>query len=374
MVSLMTQLKAWAQSHRFAVFIQERSGQIERVTEHYSRLSKVAISTVMLSRQVKAQPEMEALHDAANKFRVNLYSEQQALLSEICDFISHGVLKTCFRCGSRQRTLKEMGFLDVEKGPGVGLSVNQTVMLFGLLLALVLGNFIVFSPPNADRERILLMITMIASTYVAAVICVVVPKQRWTLFQYTQTGVYPTAGYLLSGVMAVNASAVISLFFKTLIFVSSPKIDGFSSAFPKAWNQFTSDSYPWLTMAFVTAVSTAFLIDWRHPPWFPSGLKRIANGVFQAAFLMASGSLVHWWLSGLSASGAFGGQVPDMGSVLRITAVVGFTLGFVVPTWYRESSEKSVRDAAAVTLVDKHAALEMPSQATAVVKQLHGSH
>lgn len=373
-ISLITQLKAWDHSHQFAIFVQERSGQFERIKEHYARLSRMARNAVALSDQANAQPELKALQDASNKFRSNLHSEQQALLREICDFISHGVLKTCFRYGSRQKMMNDMGFLDVGKDSSLGLSVNQTVMLFGLLLALVLGNFILFRPPDAGGERLLLMVTMIVSIYSAAVICAVAPKQRWSFFQYNQTDYYPTAGYLLSGLMAVITASAISVFFKTLIFVASPEVDEFAAAFPRAWNQFTSESYPWLTMAFVTAVSTAFLIDWRRPSWIPARLSRFLDGVFQAAFLTMAASLVHWWLSSLSASGNFGGRVPDLGTVMRNSAIVGFTLGFFVPTWYwsHTSSEKDAPEAAGPAETDDRATPETPHQGNAVVKHLHG--
>ncbi len=367
-VSLMTQLKSWDPSHRFAAFVHERSGQFERIKEHYARITKMALSAVAMDEQAKASAGSSALQEAAKKFRANLQIEQQALLSEMCDFISHGVLKTCFRYGSRQKSLRDMGFLDVEGDTGQGLSVNQTVTLFGLLLALVLANFILFKPPNENGERLLLTIAMIVSIYSAAVICAVVPKQWWSLFQYDTDRFYPTAGYLLSGIMAVGVSMIISLLFKTLIFAAAPGVDGFAPPFVMAWKQFASDSYPWLTVAFVTAVSTAFMIDWQRPGWLPARLCRLVDGALQAVLLMAAGALVHWWLSSLSVAGSFGGNVPDIGSVLRLSAIVGFTLGYLVPTWYRTSESKRTSETGEGIAEVKSVPLQDPPG----VKRLHG--
>ena len=369
--SLITQLKAWAHSNRFGVFVHERSGQFERINEHYGRLVKMARNAASLEEQARAAPESAALQDAAKAFRHNLHTAQRALLAEICDFISHGVLKTCFRHDCRQRSLREMGFLDVEDESDVGLSVNQTVLLFGLLLALVLANFLLFRPPNAEGERVLLMIAMIVSIYSAAVICAVVPKQYWRLFQY-QGHAYPSAGYLLSGIMAVIVSTIISLFFKALVFAGTADAAG-GSSLVTAWNHFFSDSYPWLTMAFAAAVSTAFLIDWERPTALPPRYHRIADGVLQAVFLMAAAGLVHWWLTSLSATEGFGGRVPDLGSVLRTTGLVGFTLGFLVPTWYRSSARRGVPEASAAVPGDAQGAEPAPTE-SAVVKRLHSSH
>jgi len=300
--ALILQLRDWESASQFTGFVQDRSGQYERIKEHYKRLTTMAHNAFALDRQANEQPELDALRDAANKFRHNLQNEENAIFSEICDFISHGILKTCFRFGSRTNTLEKMGFQNLVCKRGIGLSVNHTISLFGLLLGLVLINFIMFRPPDAGVERILLMITMIVSIYSAAVICAVFPKQHWAFFQYNETSYYPGAGYVVSGLLAVIASLGISLFFKSLIFAGDPEVNGLTAPFTMAWKDFSTNSYPWLTMSFVTAVSTAFLIDWRHPRWLKAKWLRVTEAVIQAALLVCAVMLVHWWLSGLSAS------------------------------------------------------------------------
>ena len=347
--SLLLQLKEWEQSNQFATFVHDRNGQYERIKEHYKRLNTMTHNEISLNRQAGNQPELEALQDAVIKFRSNLHDEQNAIFSEICDFISHGILKTCFTYGSRVNTLQKMGFQNLAQHHGAGFSINHTIALFGLLLGLVLINFIIFRPPDAGVERILLMITMIVSIYSAAVICAVYPKQYWTFFQDKRTGFYPVNGYVVSGLLAVFSSIFISLFFKALIYASDPRVNGVKTPFTMAWDNFTTDSYPWLIMSFVTALTTAFLIDWHRPQWLKAGWQRISEAAIHAVILVISAMLVHWWLTGLSANAQFSGRVPDLGSVLRVSCIIGFVLGYFVPTWYRATTDENTSDKTTVS-------------------------
>lgn len=344
--SLMLQLEEWEISNQFSTFVHDRNGQYERIKERYKRLTTMTHNEITLNQQASEQPKLEALQDAVIQFRTNLHEEQNAMFSEICDFISHGILKTCFRYGSRANTLQNMGFQNFVKNDVKGLSVNHTIALFGLLLALVLINFIIFRPPDSNVERILLMITMIVSIYSAAVICAVFPKQRWIFFQHEKTKYYPSIGYMASGLLAISASIFISLFFKALIFASDPEVNGINTPFSKAWENFTTDSYPWLIMSFVTAVTTAFLIDWRHPRWLRERWQRITEAGIQAIMLVIAAMLVHWWLTDLSVHEQFSGRVPDLGSVLRVSSIIGFVLGYFVPTWYRDTTVERTQDIA----------------------------
>ncbi len=373
-VSLMVQLEDWKRSRQFSSFIEERSGQFDRLTEHYARLAKSALNAVSLSRQASDQPNMSALQDAAQKFRNDLQIQQQVLLSEISDFISHSVLKTCFRYGHRQQVLRDMGFVDVKPETHLGLSINQTVMLFGLLLLLVLTNFILFRPEGEDIERILIKVTMIVSIYAGAVICAVLPKQRWRLFQY-RTGEYPAVGYLLSGIMAMVISMIIGLLFKVLIFAGSTQVSGFNQPLAMAWGQFTTSSYPWLTMSFAVAVFISFLIDWRMPAWIHRRFSRFVSGFVQAMVMAAAATMVHIWLTSLSASNLFEGEVPEISMVLRVSILIGFVIGYMVPYWYhaRDRHEEPNNDEA--TPADEALMPATPSKPDyAVVTRMHDGH
>ena len=182
--SLMSQLKAWESSKQFSGFIQERSGQYSRIRDQYERLTITAKSAFSLFQQAREYPEADGLQDAAAKFRTSLHNEEQALFSEICDFISHGVLSCCFMYASRTSTLEKMGFR-MDASTRAGFSINHTIALFCMLLVFVMCNFIFFLPPGENAERILLKVTMIVSIYSAAVICAVYIRSRGGNFSST---------------------------------------------------------------------------------------------------------------------------------------------------------------------------------------------
>ena len=99
--------------------------------------------------------------------------------------------------------------------------------------------------------------------YSAAVICAVVPKQLSPYFQSSDKHNYPGGAYVMSGLLAMCASFIISMAFRTLLYALKPENSGFIEPFEKAWEHFSTSSYPWLIMAFVCTLSLAFLIDWQ---------------------------------------------------------------------------------------------------------------
>jgi amino acid transporter len=194
------------------------------------------------------------------------------------------------------------------------------------------------------------MITMIVSIYSVAVMCAVYPKDSWALFQKKRKKFFPAIGYLLSGIAAVVMGIPISLIFKTLIYSKGdPNLIVAASI---AWDQFVSVSYPWMFMAFATAIITAFIIDFEPPEKLPAKWTRWLEAAMQAAATALASLLVHWWL---------GESAPIWYRVLIVSATVGFVLGFIVPTWSQmadQTASSKVRaqetgadsDRAAVTL------------------------
>ena len=347
--SLMIQVKSWESKSQFSSFVQERAGQLDRIKDHYARLSSLVQNAYLLNQEMAKHKKLKndlgaAISKVTSKFDEDLQNEQRAMYSELCDFISHGLLKTCIMGTSRIRTLNNMGFADMHVENRVGLSVNSTLALFGILLILTLVNFILFQPKpvegaeTVDRTRIMLMVTMIVAIYSAAVICAVVPKQLSPYFQASEKHSYPGGAYVMSGLLAMCASFIISMAFRTLLYALKPEYSGFVEPFQKAWEHFSTSSYPWLIMAFVCTLTLAFLIDWQQPKWIKPKYARVTSGVIQASILVSAVSLVHWWLTGLASSDSFHGQLPPLVQLIRVSTIIGFVLGFFVPAWYTNST------------------------------------
>jgi hypothetical protein len=242
-----------------------------------------------------------------------------------------------------------MGFQQPKEEPDRALSINQVLTLTGILLLLLLINFVFVSPDTWEgREETLLMVTMIVSIYSVAVMCAVYPKESWRLFQKKRKNFFPVAGYMLSGIAAVVISIPISLIFKTLIY--SKGDPNLTQAVRTAWDQFLRVSYPWMFMAFATAIITAFIIDFEPLRGLPGKWHRWLEAAMQAAATVLASCLVLWWLEGIAKYG--GRVVPPWPRVLITTAIVGFALGFIVPTWYRRAQMAKQRELSTVTAED----------------------
>lgn len=331
--TLVIQLRRWEQSDMFAAFMQERSGQLQRINERYLRLCTAAINAHALCHQAKIQPEVPALMDAALRFCRNLRAEEKILYSEICDFISQAILANCLRAQSRRTALEQLGFKPEDQVECAGLSIHQGVTLAGLLMMLLLGSFILFSQSMLNIEQILLRTTMIVSIYSVTLFFAVYPKAQWRYFQHRRGQFYPVASYLLAGVMATAAGAVINLGFRMLIQISD---GGGANGLDQVWLRFSTLSYPWLSMAFVATVALAFLIDWdlsrlgeRWQRWCKGGLLMLAlAGAAWLAFL---------WMQGLYAAQQKALPV-TLVSVMRNSCIIGLVLGYFVPAWFNRSA------------------------------------
>lgn len=337
--ALILQLRHWERMHPFAAFMQERSGQLQRIHERYHRLCASATSAYDLCRQARSQPDVPALQEAATRFSRNLRADEKSLYAEICDFISQAILINCFRLHSRRNTLHALGFQPLETENDEGLSVHQGVILAGMLLMLLLTSFIVFSQSMLDIEEILLRAAMIVSIYSAAVFFVVYPKEKWQFFQYTGGRFYPVASYLVSGLLAMPACMVINIFFQTLIKVSAPENQGWGHAIEAAFIRYWTFSYPWMTLACVTSIALAFLIDWQLPLRLGQRARNFCKAGLMMVVLMASTWLVHEWLVQLYLTNGKIFHV-SLGSLLRNAAIIGFVLGYFVPAWFCRNCEQ----------------------------------
>lgn len=331
-VHLLVSIRGWDRENRFLEFMQMRREQFARLEDHYDRYLAMMKNLIALERQVEQNPDIEALRETRLNFRANMQVEHKAMLSDICDFISHAILTCCLTSGNMNRVTNQLGFIyDRRKRSRLGRTVNQSLTLFSLLLLFVLTAFILLIGSRGDLERIMLIGTMIVTIYSAAVVCALFPKQLWSLFKCPED-YYPVVGYLISGLMAMACSVVISLFFKTLIFAKDKDVSGLVMPVSMAWKDFSTVTYPWILVSLLTAISTAFLTDWKVLDRGTDLKRRALDAVVQAAVLIGASVVVYNWLIDLDST-----RVRSLTGPVVIAGGLGLLIGFFVPSWYRNA-------------------------------------
>jgi len=330
MVYLITCLNDWDRDVRYASFKHDRATQYTRLHEQYLRQVAMMKNLVHLKSQVTANPGLEVLVEAHTSFRASMRVEHAALLAEVCDFISHGLLASYMTNNAIRKAIEEIGFVfDHHTVSKLKRTVNDTLTLFSLLLIFVLANFIILTGASDDLERTLLLGTMIVSVYSASVVCALFPKRSWSLCK-PEDGRYPVMGYFLSGFMAVFSAMVLSLFFNTLIYAADKDINGLVTPFMSAFDRLTGHSYPWMLMSFVTAASTAFLADWDILDKGTDLRRRSLDAVVTASVLVGAVYLVYLWLTAINT-----GFDAEPTRLMITSGGIGLIIGFIVPSWYR---------------------------------------
>jgi heme/copper-type cytochrome/quinol oxidase subunit 4 len=335
--ALFFQIDSWKKDQRFDAFFNERMDQFKRLEDQYKRLRAMALNCFNLLRQTAGDERDDPMIKAVNKLNCNFRDHAENLLKEICNFISQGVLRCQLTHGSRCRELACMGFQKSEKVPQSSYIIHNVVVLSIILTVLLLIYFIILVPDNwKGREKTLLMVTMIVSIYSLSVYCAVYLKEKYSSFRRNEDNQLPVANYLITGVVAVVLVVPVTLFFKTLIYLKGSS--GVYMAMAKAFDSLASTSYPWLFMAFTTALITSFLSDCESPGKISETLWRLIQATVQAFVTACAAGLVIWWLGGIRDSSS----MPEVLTVMSISSAVGFIIGCFIPHWYREERTKNI--------------------------------
>ncbi len=332
---LLLELKEWQDNASFSEFCKERHDQLKRLSDRYQKLTGMAQNCFSMVREVSGQDAQHPMEAPVKKFYANFKEQADELFRELCQMTSQGILRCRLTRGSRCRSLGEMGFTIRLDNRAASLSIHQFLLIYGLLVTLVSANFIIIFPAWEDGEKTLLMSSMIVSIYLAAAWSAVLLKDKLPGFRRSPGQPPPGGAYLATGAVAVVVGTLISLIFKTMIFAKGDI--GGSDAFIAAWLEFKLLSYPWMFMAFTTAILTSVLIDYPPPPGVLEKRWRFAEAAIQGALTMVSALFVRWWLADIQPVGSV---LPNPTAVCVVSAFAGMVLGFIVPSWYRQAKRK----------------------------------
>jgi len=173
-----------------------------------------------------------------------------------------------------------------------------------------------------DFGQLFLQAMMISIIYTSAVAWAVYPKKSWKMAIPKSKQERPVEFYFVAGILAAVTSLVISFIFHFM----------YEADLQKAWTGIAM-RYPWALMSFSTAFAMAFLTDNESKGdtrWH--GLsQRVIEGLILGCVLVLAATLTILWLKDVANAG------PRFDTLLPMSGVVGFLLGYCIPTWYRES-------------------------------------
>lgn len=311
LATLRHHLDGWEGSRRFGRFWQVNRSELEQIDQAYQALLGKA---QRLYRRVEAlEPDCqdgrvaELLKVQTDEFE----HETAALEKRVSQAIAEGVLQAAVTERGRTTTLEQLGFR-VDRTQVAGDRFFDK--LTGLFLAL-LGYYelvLVTVRPGPPIQQSLVLGAMIATIYVVAVSCALLPK-GWRFARADAAG-RPVRAYAMSGVVAFGFSLAASTAVGTIIF------GDLGSALNELYHK-----WPWGLMGFATAFVTAFNADnsaRRGIRWVEAGTQAVVAG--------ASVSVVYWLLPLVGS-----GIVPPLERLVTNAVLTGAVIGFCVPTWYR---------------------------------------
>jgi hypothetical protein len=344
---LIRHLEGLEADHRFAAFMTGYTAELASIRDTYAMLVPKARKCFRLTRELPPDQDIERsrVPDAVREYRDEFAEQARDLLATIYDFLGRGVLQSRYSYSARCELLHSLGFdVQIARAP---LTLNQHVTLFVVLHAVLILGFIVAElvyEARAGFTDVFMRSLRIAVLYSVAIVCAVYRPRHLTLARRDDRGFRPVAWYLLIGALAVAIVLPVNVTIKALwnpdLIKALMSFDGVSKAtvLTQVYNGVVADvaqKFPWLFMTFLTAAGTAYLADDRPGPRLTSArLRWLEAGTLATA--AAVGSVVVWyWLAqtgGLPRHMHFGWHVAR-------AWVLGFTVGFLIPTWSRESRQ-----------------------------------
>jgi hypothetical protein len=319
---LLEHMKDWETQRRYSAFMAVFAPDFQTLQESHRRLTQKVIDCKPDASGSAKETELYT------KLRKHFQEDLDGLLQSICDFIARGMLRCHFTENARHDELRMMGFK--ERRQGKSFTPHQVANLF-LIIASVLWLGIEFSG-SSKRSFVhqLAMVAMVATTYCVAVLSAVYFMRRLGPESVKASGERHTAFYLLAGLVAAGLGFVISLAFRYAM-------HGFDLG--KALEQ-AAIRYPWGLLTFATAAAIAFNIDNGSNRF--GNMQRWVEAGIQALVMAIAAYLAYAWLLELDPQrmqrAALNWQM-----LVFLSAVNGFLLGYLVPTWYRGTLARANR-------------------------------
>jgi hypothetical protein len=340
LTALLQKVEDWRSDRRMAGYLAASSGELEKLRSRHQALSSKAKTCFHLLNEEAKGGASRKSHEATVRYQEDFTEHVGQLRQDACEFIARGVLRAELTNRALENRLKSMGFQI--PWPDPPFSLNQLLLLSGVVCIIMLSGFVLFGGTFNDLrfEIVLTRAILISVIYSVAVACAVLPKTRWSFARAEVGDVRPIGFYLVAGLMSASISQLTSLVFQTILM---GRLDW-------AWQR-SLLTYPWLLVSFATALITAMMVDNPRLRVMSPKRQRCLEGLVQGVLMLGVTALTYLWLyqrvhvvykhvdlSYLEY------ELPQPIMILVMGAVVGFVIGFFIPTWYRRHHEESAAE------------------------------
>ena len=325
---LLAKLEDWESDRKMSGYLAAFPDEVVRLRKRYEQLIPKAKTCFRLLNESAAGGATSRTHEAVVRYQEDFVELIAELHGALLDFISRGVLHSELTDGARLKRLRELGFrVEWRRAP---FTFNQIMLLFGMVFLVMLAGMAIFSGATNGMTfgNMLTRRLMVAIIYCVAVACAVFPKEQWKFARHQPGEVRPIAFYIVSGLMAVALNQFISLLFGCFLMRS---IEGGLQRFLV--------TYPWFLSTFATTVTIGVLIDNGRLPHLARWQQRALEGLTQGLVMTGVSYLVHiWLLDRVQQVGSVPAnyRVPELDQMMIMAGIIGFILGFCVPTWCRK--------------------------------------
>ena len=319
LTALVIQLQAEAESGRRPRFKRHQEAHYEKILASFASQAELA---PVVFRMRAEQPLL------ARKFR----HDCRELLKEVTDFISKGMLQSEYSLKRAFRALVSWGFEELgQEQSSRFVSINQLIEVMLMLLVWMFLFFLFVGGRAVDDDaavaEVLMKASAIAMILGAAIACAIYPKCAFKrISRRAADGTRPWVLYLVSALLSAFCWLLIN--YVRLWLEGGASIEGEQA---RSIAEQLSDKRPWILISLATAFSTAYMTDNDPARWkLSETAARWCEGIAMALILAATMYLVTRWLGELH-------PIPAERTLIRLASasVVGFIIGFFVPSLYR---------------------------------------
>lgn len=325
--ALMVQIEEWEGDRKFTGFLDQFASEYSAIKESYRRLKPKVRNYFRLSRVTEPAGHHRS-DDLVIQVRADLTEQSNEILKGLYNLISRGLLQCGITYSARATSLAMLGFDLHTVALKPKLTLNHMMALFGMIAIVVLTAFMVLgTPPGVSFDELLARIVMISVLYSAAAVCAVYPKERWSLARRDPHSVRPIAFYFVAGILAAMASLAINFLFNLAIFHN----------LPRTWEH-SLLTYPWCLSSFSAAFVMAWMTDDRPTPVLTRARLRWIEGLGGSGALAVTSLMVRSWLDAVATNHqAMPAHRSPLPVALTMSCSIGFMIGYLIPTWYREA-------------------------------------